>query len=75
MEAIIFLGYSGLLISIFPNIVPPTLSIWEASAPRSTQIFVLIGMIIILPIILSYTARSYWVFRGKVRHGDEGYHG
>jgi len=73
MEAIIFLGYSGLLISIFPNIVPPTLSIWAASAPRSSQIFVLVGVVIILPIILSYTALSYWVFRGKV-HGDEGYH-
>src|ERR1700726_4615460 len=74
MEAIIFLGYSGLLISIFPNIVPPTLSIWAASAPRSSQIFTLVGVAIILPIILSYTALSYWVFRGKVRHGDEGYH-
>src|SRR6202789_3401472 len=74
MEAVIFLGYSGLLISIFPNIVPPTLTIWAASAPRSSQIFVLVGMVIILPIILSYTALSYWVFRGKVRHGDEGYH-
>src|SRR5580693_752233 len=74
MEAIIFLGYSGLLISIFPNIVPPTLSIWAASAPRSSQIFVLVGTVIVLPIILFYTALSYWVFRGKVRHGDEGYH-
>src|SRR6202451_2700743 len=74
MEAIIFLGYSGLLISIFPNIVPPTLRIWAASAARSRQIFVLIGVVIILPVILCYTALSYWVFRGKVRHGDEGYH-
>ena len=74
MEAIIFLGYSGLLISIFPNIVPPTLSIWDASAPRSSQLFVLVGALIILPIILVYTAFAYWVFRGKVRHGDEGYH-
>jgi cytochrome d ubiquinol oxidase subunit II len=74
MQAIIFLGYSGLLISIFPNIVPPTLSIWAASAPRSSQIFVLVGVVIILPIILAYTALAYWVFRGKVRRGDEGYH-
>jgi cytochrome bd ubiquinol oxidase subunit II len=73
MEAIIFLGYSGLLISIFPNIVPPGLSIWAAVAPRSSQIFVLVGVAIILPIILCYTALSYWVFRGKVRPG-EGYH-
>jgi cytochrome bd-type quinol oxidase subunit 2 len=48
--------------------------VWAASAPRSSQIFLLVGVVIIVPIILSYTALSYWVFRGKVRHGDEGYH-
>jgi cytochrome bd-type quinol oxidase subunit 2 len=72
MEAIIFLGYTGLVVSIFPNIVPPTLSIWEAAAPRSSQIFLLVGVMVIVPIILAYTALAYWVFRGKVRHGDEG---
>lgn len=74
MQAIIFLGYTGLLISIFPDIVPPGLSIWAASAPRSSQRFLLIGVALILPIILGYTALSYWVFRSKVRLGDEGYH-
>ncbi len=73
-QAILFLGYSGLLISIFPNIVPPSLSIWAASSPPSSQKFALTGVLIILPIILIYTAFSYWVFRGKVRLGDEGYH-
>jgi cytochrome bd ubiquinol oxidase subunit II len=71
VEAIIFLGYSGLLISIFPNIVPPSLSIYAASAPPSSQRFALIGVVIVVPIILTYTALSYWVFRGKVGH--EGY--
>jgi cytochrome bd ubiquinol oxidase subunit II len=74
MEAILFLGYTGLVISVFPNIVPPTLSIWAAAAPRSSQIFLLVGVVIIVPIILAYTALAYWVFRGKVHHGDEGYH-
>ncbi len=74
MQALIFLGYSGLLITIFPNIIPPDLSIQAASAPRSSQIFLLVGVVLILPIILGYTALSYWVFRGKVRLGDEGYH-
>jgi cytochrome d ubiquinol oxidase subunit II len=73
-QVIVFLGYSGLLISIFPNIVPPSLTIWAASSPPSSQKFALVGVLIILPIILAYTALSYWVFRGKVRHGDEGYH-
>ena len=74
MEAIIFLGYSGLLISIFPNIIPPTLNIWAASAPRSSQIFELVGVAMMLPVIVSYSALSYWVFRGKVRKDDEAYH-
>jgi len=72
-QAIIFLGYSGLLISIFPNIIPPGLTIWAASSPPSSQGFLLVGVLILLPIILSYNALSYWVFRGKVHHGDEGY--
>jgi cytochrome d ubiquinol oxidase subunit II len=71
---IVFLGYSGLIISIFPNIVPPSLDIWAASSPRSSQLFTLVGAAIIIPIILAYTAVAYWVFRGKVRPGDEGYH-
>jgi cytochrome d ubiquinol oxidase subunit II len=72
--AIIFLGYSGLLISIFPNIVPPSLTIWAASSPPSSQRFLLVGVLILLPVILTYNAWSYWIFHGKVRHGDEGYH-
>ncbi|URL56975.1 cytochrome d ubiquinol oxidase subunit II [Luteibacter flocculans] len=72
--AILFLGYSGLIISIFPNIVPPSLDIWSASAPRSSQLFTLVGAAIVIPVILVYTAMAYWVFRGKVRHDDPGYH-
>jgi cytochrome d ubiquinol oxidase subunit II len=72
--AILFLGYTGFLISIFPNIIPPSLNIWEASSPRSSQVFALTGAVVIIPIILGYNAMAYWVFRGKVRQGDEGYH-
>lgn len=72
--AILFLGYTGLIISIFPNIIPPSVDIWTASAPRSSQVFTLVGAAIIIPIILTYTTLAYWVFRGKVRADDEGYH-
>ncbi|MES2552349.1 MAG: cytochrome d ubiquinol oxidase subunit II [Pseudomonadota bacterium] len=71
--ALIFLGYIGLSISIWPNIIPPDISIWAAAAPRGSQIFTLVGTVIIIPIILIYTVWAYYVFRGKVRHGD-GYH-
>jgi cytochrome d ubiquinol oxidase subunit II len=71
--ALIFLGYSGMGISIWPHIVPPTITIWEAASSPQSQGFVLVGTLFILPFILMYTVWSYYVFRGKVRHG-EGYH-
>lgn len=71
--ALIFFGYIALAFSIWPNIVPPSISLWDAASPPSSQLFILIGTMFILPIILTYTCWSYYVFRGKVRIGD-GYH-
>eukprot|EP00887_Chlorella_sp_A99_P004539 scaffold56.g4539.t1 len=70
---LVFLGYTGLGISLWPDIIPARLSIWEAAAPPQSMGFALVGALLIIPIILMYTAWSYYVFRGKVRHG-EGYH-
>lgn len=71
--ALVFLGYSGLVISIWPNILPPDISIWDAAAPPQSLGFALVGALLIIPFILAYTAWSYYVFRGKVKAG-EGYH-
>ena len=71
--AVIFLGFSGLGISIWPNIIPPAISIWDAAAPPQSQAFMLIGGLLIIPVILGYTFWSYYVFRGKIK-ADEGYH-
>jgi cytochrome bd ubiquinol oxidase subunit II len=60
------LCYIGLGISLYPNIVPPGISIWDAAAPDKSLRFLLVGTAILLPVILAYTAYSYWVFRGKV---------
>ena len=70
---LIFLGYSGLGISLWPNIAPPSISIWDAAAPPQSQGFMLVGTLFIIPFILGYTFWSYYVFRGKVTHED-GYH-
>ena len=67
--ALIFLGYTGLGISLWPNVIPPTTSIWDAAGPPQSLQFALFGALLIIPFILAYTAWSYWVFRGKVRHG------
>lgn len=66
------LSMAGLGISIFPDIVPGAVTIHEAAAPESSLVFMLVGAGILIPIILAYTAYSYWIFRGKV--SGEGYH-
>jgi cytochrome d ubiquinol oxidase subunit II len=66
------LTLAGLAISIWPDVVPGRITIWDAAAPRSSQLFMLVGALVLIPLILAYTAWSYWVFRGKV--GEEGYH-
>jgi cytochrome d ubiquinol oxidase subunit II len=67
------LGFAGLGISVYPHIVPPGITIWQAAAPPASQAFLLVGAVVLVPIILAYTGYAYWVFRGKVVHG-EGYH-
>jgi cytochrome d ubiquinol oxidase subunit II len=67
------LGYLGIVISNFPYLVPPSLTVWQTAAVPASQVFMLIGTVFLLPIILGYVAFVYWAFRGKVREG-EGYH-
>jgi cytochrome d ubiquinol oxidase subunit II len=67
--ALFLLGYLGLAISIFPYMVPPTLTIWDAAAVPSSQLFMLTGTLLLLPLILGYTAFTYWLFRGTVHEG------
>ncbi|HEU5274155.1 MAG TPA: cytochrome d ubiquinol oxidase subunit II [Xanthobacteraceae bacterium] len=71
--ALFLLSFIGIAISLWPMIVPFHYTLWEAASSNSTQAFLLIGTLFLLPVILMYTAWSYWVFRGKVR-GDIGYH-
>jgi cytochrome d ubiquinol oxidase subunit II len=68
-QAWFVLCYAGLGISIWPMLVPPSITIWEAAAPPESQAFLLVGAVVLIPMILAYTAYSYWVFRGKVQHG------
>jgi cytochrome d ubiquinol oxidase subunit II len=62
------LCFAGLGISMYPLMVPPSISIWQAAAPPASQGFLLVGALVLLPIILAYTGYSYWLFRGKVGH-------
>ncbi len=71
--ALFVLSFIGIGISFYPNILPPELTIWQAAAPDSSLLFMLVGASVLIPAILAYTTYSYWVFRGKVIEG-EGYH-
>ena len=71
--AMFLLGLIGLVISNVPYLVPATITVWQAAAAPSSQMFMLVGTLVMLPVILGYTAFVYWTFRGKVRAG-EGYH-
>ncbi|MCC8954209.1 cytochrome d ubiquinol oxidase subunit II [Bradyrhizobium sp. Pear77] len=66
------LSYLGIAISLYPMIVPYQLTLWDAASSPRTQAFLLVGTLFLLPVILTYSGWSYWVFRGKVR-ADIGY--
>jgi cytochrome bd ubiquinol oxidase subunit II len=71
--ALFGLTYAGLGISMYPFIVPQSITIWQAAAPEKSQLFMLVGVVILIPMILAYTSFAYWVFRGKV-DARSGYH-
>ncbi|MDH2347444.1 cytochrome d ubiquinol oxidase subunit II [Bradyrhizobium sp. SSUT77] len=67
------LSYAGLGISMYPYIVPQSITIWQAASPENSQSFMLFGVAVLIPLILGYTAWAYWVFRGKV-NATSGFH-
>lgn len=68
-------GFAGLALSVFPNIIPFDVTIWQAAAAPNSQMLMLIAALIMLPVVLGYTAYVYWIFRGKSRvEAGHGYH-
>jgi cytochrome d ubiquinol oxidase subunit II len=66
-------AFAGLVISMFPYLVPTAMSLWDAAASPESQTFLLVGTAVLVPFILGYTVFVYYTFRGKIRVG-EGYH-
>ena len=58
---------------MWPYVVPVEVTIWDAAAPEKSQIFMLVGALVLVPLILAYTAYAYWIFRGKI-DPEAGYH-
>ncbi|QGZ63073.1 cytochrome d ubiquinol oxidase subunit II [Paraburkholderia acidisoli] len=72
-NVLVLLGYIGLLISIWPYAIPNSVTLWDAASPHTSQVFALVGAVVIIPVIVVYTTAGYWVFRGKVAPGSQ-YH-
>lgn len=68
---LMILGFGGMAYSFFPYIVPDKLTIWESASATESLRVILIGAVIVVPVILSYTFLSYRIFRGKA--GDYDY--
>jgi cytochrome d ubiquinol oxidase subunit II len=65
----------GLLIAaglLYPTLVPPGIIVHAAASPQSSLLFVIVGVGLVIPIILTYQAFGYWVFRGKLTPKHEG---
>ncbi|MEA2897671.1 MAG: cytochrome bd ubiquinol oxidase subunit [Bradyrhizobium sp.] len=71
--ALFGLSYAGLGVSMWPYIVPRSITIWQAASPENSLIFMLFGVAVLVPMILGYTTWAYYVFRGKV-NPESGYH-
>lgn len=69
--ALFLLGFLGLIVSLFPYVVPPHLTIWQAANSVSSLQFTLVGYAIVMPLTLLYTGYAYWVFRGTVSENME----
>ncbi|PUB17338.1 bd-type cytochrome oxidase subunit II [Yoonia sediminilitoris] len=65
-SAFFVVSFIGIGISFYPMVVPPSLTIWQAAAPDRGLAFALVGTVILIPIILAYTAYACWMFRGKM---------
>jgi cytochrome d ubiquinol oxidase subunit II len=70
------LGFLGLAVSLFPYVVPPRFTIWQAANTPYSQMFALVGYLVVMPLTFLYTAYAYYVFRGKVAEDvqSSGYH-
>jgi cytochrome d ubiquinol oxidase subunit II len=66
-------GYAGLAISLWPWLVPFSVTYRQAAAAAESQSLLLVGTVVMLPMVLGYTVYCYYIFRGKT--SDEALYG
>ncbi|MBL1119434.1 cytochrome d ubiquinol oxidase subunit II [Streptomyces sp. 110] len=60
-------GLLALVAATAPVVVPPSLTLHEASSPPGSQVFLVVGVGLCMPFVLAYNIYAWWVFRGKFR--------
>lgn len=71
--AMMVLCFIGLAYSFFPYIVPEKMLITEAASAHASLLIILVGALVVLPVLIGYTALAYYIFHGKAPH-DLHYH-
>lgn len=73
--ALFALGLIGLIVSLWPYLVPRHVTVWDGMSDPQSLAFLAVGVAVIIPIVLAYQAHAYWVFRGKTVHEHGAYGG
>lgn len=60
------LSFAGLGVMVFPAVIPPSVTIFQASSSVSSMVFMLTFIGVLIPIMLFYNIYNYIAFRGKV---------
>jgi cytochrome d ubiquinol oxidase subunit II len=63
-------AFGGLVAGVFPYIIPGRLTIWQAIAPDKSVYFTLVGILIFIPVIITYNIYAYRTFSGKTSMKD-----
>ncbi len=59
------LAFIGLAYSFYPYVIPNELTAWEAASHPDSLWIIFVGTMLVVPMIIGYTAFLYYVFRGK----------
>lgn len=67
LSLLVFLvAFVSLIASLWPYAIVPTHTFADAASSEDSQMFILIGASFVLPLVLIYSAWTYWMFRGKI---------
>jgi cytochrome d ubiquinol oxidase subunit II len=68
---VFILAFALMIAALFPMIVPPQLTLQAAASSPNSQIFMLVGFAVLIPVTLIYNTYGFSVFSGKVRVGRD----